>query len=111
MKDALKDFAIYLAISLACLAAAGFLSARKAKILATIRELVQKAEITVQGSKMGAEKKAMVIAELEDKGIDLDAINLKELIEMFEDGELTEELVNIDAGDETKGAKVRVYVD
>lgn len=49
--------------------------------------------------------------ELEDKGIDLDAINLKELIEMFEDGELTEELVNIDAGDETKGAKVRVYVD
>lgn len=49
--------------------------------------------------------------ELEDKGIDLDAINLKELIEMFEDGELTEELVNVDAGDETKGAKVRIYVD
>ncbi len=49
--------------------------------------------------------------ELEEEGIDLDAINLKELIEMFEDGELTEELVTIDAGDETKGAKVRVYVD
>ena len=49
--------------------------------------------------------------ELEDKGIDLDAINLKELIEMFEDGELTEELVHVDAGDETKGAKVRIYVD
>ena len=49
--------------------------------------------------------------ELHEQGIDLDAINLKELIEMFEDGELTEELVNIDAGDETKGAKVRVYVD
>jgi hypothetical protein len=49
--------------------------------------------------------------ELEEQGIDLDGIYLKELIEMFEDGELTEELVNIDAGDETKGAKVRVYVD
>lgn len=49
--------------------------------------------------------------ELQEQGIDLDGINLKELIEMFEDGELTEELVSIDAGDETKGAKVRVYVD
>ena len=49
--------------------------------------------------------------ELHEQGIDLDAINLKELIEMFEDGELTEELVNVDAGDETKGAKVRIYVD
>ena len=49
--------------------------------------------------------------ELEEQGIDLDAINLKELIEMFEEGELTEELVNVDAGDEEKGAKVRIYVD
>lgn len=49
--------------------------------------------------------------ELQEQGIDLDGINLKELIEMFEDGELTEELVNVDAGDETKGAKVRIYVD
>jgi hypothetical protein len=49
--------------------------------------------------------------ELQEQGIDLDAINLKELIELFEDGELTEELVNVDAGDETKGAKVRIYVE
>lgn len=50
-------------------------------------------------------------AELIENGIDLDSINLKELIELFEDGELTEELVNVVTGDETKGATVRVYVD
>lgn len=50
-------------------------------------------------------------AELSEKGIDLDGINLKELIEMFEDGEITEELVNVEAGNEEKGATVRIYVD
>jgi hypothetical protein len=50
-------------------------------------------------------------AELSDQGIDLDGIDLKELIEMFEDGEITEELVTVDAGDDEKGAKVRIYVD
>lgn len=49
--------------------------------------------------------------ELADQGIDLDEINLKELIELFEDGEISEELVNVDAGDDVQGAKVRVYVD
>ncbi len=49
--------------------------------------------------------------ELADKGISLDDINLKELIELFEDGEIDEELVNVDAGDGVQGAKVRVYVD
>lgn len=50
-------------------------------------------------------------AELIENGIDLDSINLKELIELFEDGELNDELVNVVTGDETKGATVRVYVD
>lgn len=50
-------------------------------------------------------------AELADKGIDLEAINIAELIGLFEDGLLTEELVNVEAGDEEKGARVRVYVD
>ena len=49
--------------------------------------------------------------ELTEKGIDLDSIDLAELIEMFEDGELTEELVNVETGDNEKGATVRVYVD
>lgn len=49
--------------------------------------------------------------ELAEQGIDLDEINLKELIELFEDGEINEELVNVDTGDDVQGAKVRVYVD
>lgn len=49
--------------------------------------------------------------ELAEQGIDLDEINLKELIELFEDGEISEELVNVDTGDDMQGAKVRVYVD
>ncbi|MGI5850377.1 MAG: SHOCT-like domain-containing protein [Christensenellales bacterium] len=50
-------------------------------------------------------------SELSDKGIDLDAIDLKGLIEMFEDGEMTEELVNIETGDAEQGATVKIYVD
>ncbi len=49
--------------------------------------------------------------EILDAGIDLDSINLKELIELFEEGSIGEELVTVDAGDDAKGAKVRVYVD
>jgi len=49
--------------------------------------------------------------ELSDKGIDLDAIDLRELIEMFENGGLTEELVNVETGTDEKGAKVKIYVD
>lgn len=49
--------------------------------------------------------------ELSDKGIDLDSIDLKELIELFENGELTENLVDVQVGDDMKGATVKVYVD
>lgn len=49
--------------------------------------------------------------ELANQGIDLEAIDIAELIGMFEDGLLTEELVNVQAGDDEKGAKVRIYVD
>ncbi len=49
--------------------------------------------------------------ELAAQGIDLDAINLTELIEMFESGDITEELVNVESGDEVNGATVKVYVD
>jgi hypothetical protein len=50
-------------------------------------------------------------ADLAAKGIDLESINIAELIGMFEDGLLTEELVDVEAGDEEKGARVRIYVD
>jgi hypothetical protein len=49
--------------------------------------------------------------ELSDKGIDLDSIDLKELIELFENGVLTENLVDVQVGDGEKGATVKVYVD
>ena len=49
--------------------------------------------------------------DLNDKGIDLDSIDIKELIALFELGEVDEELVNIVTGDEQKGATVRIYVD
>ncbi len=49
--------------------------------------------------------------ELSEQGINLDEINLKELIELFENGEISEELVDVDTGDDVQGAKVRVYVD
>jgi len=50
-------------------------------------------------------------AELAAKGIDLSSIDIAELIGMFEDGLITEELVNVQAGDDEKGARVRIYVD
>lgn len=50
-------------------------------------------------------------SELADKGIDLEAIDIAELIGLFEDGLLTEELVNVEAGDAEHGARVHVYVD
>lgn len=49
--------------------------------------------------------------ELEQNGIDLSQIDLKGLIEMFEDGEINEDLVDVETGDEAKGATVKVYVD
>ena len=49
-------------------------------------------------------------SELTEQGIDLDSIDLKELIEMFENGEITEDLVDIDVEGKSN-AKVRVYVD
>jgi len=49
--------------------------------------------------------------ELDEKGIDISAINLQELIGMFEDGTIDGDLVHIDAGEEGNGAKVRIYVE
>ena len=49
--------------------------------------------------------------ELNDNGIDLDSIDIKELIGLFEMGEIDEEFVNIQAGDEEQNATVKIYVD
>jgi len=47
--------------------------------------------------------------EMLDNGIDIDAINLEELIGMFQEGLIDENLVDIE--DSGKGISVKVYVD
>ena len=51
--------------------------------------------------------------DLSDQGINLDDINISELIEAFEDGEIDEELVDINAVDDdgNETATVKIYVD
>lgn len=46
---------------------------RKARILEVASQLIQKAEATVQGSGMGAEKKKFVIAQIEAMNIKVSA--------------------------------------
>lgn len=46
-----------------------------------------------------------------EQGIDLDKIDLEGMIDMFLNGEIDENLVDIEAGDSHKGAKVKIYVD
>ncbi len=49
--------------------------------------------------------------EMLENGIDIDAINLEELIGMFQDGLIDENLVDIEQGDSGKGASIKIYVD
>lgn len=99
--------------------AAGKRSMLRVRVDINDPEKSEQAKVTVNVPLALAKKAAGLLAlvpkdakaELIDNGIDLDAINLKELIELFEDGELNEELVNVVTGDAEKGATVRVYVD
>jgi hypothetical protein len=49
--------------------------------------------------------------EMEEKGIDIDSIDLEGLIEMFLNGEIDENLVDVQTGNNEKGANVKIYVD
>lgn len=49
--------------------------------------------------------------EMQENGIDIDAIDLEGLIEMFVNGQIDENLVDIETGNNGKGASVKVYVD
>lgn len=69
MVGTIKDVGEVLILAMLCWAAAYLLKAQKQKIITTVADLVQKAETAVQGSKMGAEKKALVIAQLQAMGI------------------------------------------
>lgn len=69
----IKDILIALLLALGCAIAAGVLKTRKQYILGLVSSLVQKAEAAVQGSGMGMEKKRLVIAQLEARGITMTA--------------------------------------
>ena len=51
--------------------------------------------------------------EMEKEGFNIDELNLQELLEAIEEGEMDESIVDIDAeGDDGEGgAKVKIYVD
>jgi len=65
----IKEILIMLLLALGCMLLAGVLKARKQYILGLVSNLVQKVEKSVQGSGMGAEKKRLVIAQLEAMNI------------------------------------------
>ena len=69
---ALKSFA-WLVLAGICAILATALTARKQAILALVQDLVQRAEKAVDGSSMGAEKKKLVIAQLEAAGVRMTA--------------------------------------
>jgi len=69
---ALKSFA-WLVLAGMCAILATVLTARKQAILALVQDLVQRAEKAVDGSGMGAEKKKLVIAQLEAAGVRMTA--------------------------------------
>ena len=49
--------------------------------------------------------------DLHKEGIDLEGLDIAGMIELIENGELDENLVDIDAGEKGGGATVKVYVD
>ena len=69
MLDIIKNIVMLLVLALVCAIGAGLLKTRKQQILSTTTDLIQKAEQAVQGTGLGAEKKALVIAQLEAMGI------------------------------------------
>ena len=69
MTEVIKEILTALIFAGVCAIGAYVLKLRKQQILATVTDLIQKAESAITGSGMGAEKKAKVIAQLEAMGI------------------------------------------
>lgn len=49
--------------------------------------------------------------EMEKEGFNIDELNLNELLEAIENGDMEESIVDIDADGDEGGAKVKIYVD
>ena len=73
MLDKLLDISVILALALACLLVARFLTSKKTEILFAITTAVQRAESKVKSSGLGEDKKRDVIFELERNGIKVTA--------------------------------------
>jgi hypothetical protein len=73
MLETIKEIAIALILAGVCAIAGCLIKGRKQALLAAITDLVQKAEQAIQGSGMGADKKAKVLAQLEAMGIKVTA--------------------------------------
>ena len=73
MLEVIKDLALLLILAGVCVIGAYILKAKKQEIRKIATDLIQKAEIAITGSGMGAEKKAKVIAQLQAMGIKVDA--------------------------------------
>lgn len=69
MKEQIIEIIVWLVLAGMCAILATVLTVRKQAILALIQELVQRAEKAVDGSGMGAEKKKLVIAQMEAAGV------------------------------------------
>ena len=69
MKEQIYEIVAALVLAGIMAVLATILSARKQAILAMISDLVQRAEKTVEGTGMGAEKKKLVVAQLEAAGV------------------------------------------
>ena len=63
------DVIIYGVAALVCVVLAYLVKLNRSEVLRYVQQLVQAAEQAVQGSGMGATKKALVIAQLEAAGI------------------------------------------
>lgn len=69
MTEVIKEILTALIFAGVCAIGAYVLKIRKQELLATVTDLIQKAETAITGSGMGAEKKAKVVAQLEAMGI------------------------------------------
>lgn len=73
MIDKLQSLALTLILAILCGTLGWLVKTNKQRILEYTSQLVQKAEKAVQGSGLGAEKKAIVVAQLEAAGISVNS--------------------------------------
>lgn len=73
MLEYIKNIALALVFAGVCAIAAWVLQTKKQQLLAIVANLIQEAEGAIQGSGLGAEKKAKVVAQLQAMGIKVNA--------------------------------------